>query len=244
MKTKSSEISILTIDIGGSSVKATMLNKEGQHVQEFRKVKTPNPASPENIVNAIVGLTKDFPPYDMVSVGFPGYVKKGTVHTAPNLSTPLWQNVDFVKLLSETLGQPVRLVNDADLHGLGVINGDGLEMVITLGTGFGTALFMDGILLPHLELGQFPATKGKTYDGYIGDIAFAEIGIERWNKRLEKVIGNLKTTFNYDWLYIGGGNAKKISFKLDDNITLVKNTDGIRGGARLWELPENLFKNA
>jgi polyphosphate glucokinase len=120
------------------------------------------------------------------------------------------------------------------MQGLGVCRGEGLELVITLGTGFGTALLMDGTLLPHLEIGQHPFTRKRTYDQFIGNIALEEVGLEKWNRRLTKVLEVLKTVFNYDHLFISGGNSKKIGFDLDKNITLVSNMDGIRGGAKLW----------
>jgi polyphosphate glucokinase len=75
-------------------------------------------------------------------------------------------------------------------------------MVITLGTGFGTALFLEGNLLPHLEIAHHPVSKDRTYDQYIGDKALDEAGLEKWNRRLKKVIGILKTVFNYDSLYL------------------------------------------
>ena len=106
--------------------------------------------------------------------------------------------------------------------------------MITLGTGFGTALLMNGTLLPHLEIGQHPFTRKKTYDQFIGNNALENIGLEKWNKRLHKVINVLKTVFNYDHLFISGGNAKKITISLDKNVTLVSNIDGIKGGAKLW----------
>src|SRR5690606_24834301 len=109
-----------------------------------------------------------------------------------------------------------------------------LEMVVTLGTGFGTSLLMDGVLLPHLEIGQHPYTRRKTYDQFVGNAALESIGLDKWNKRLRKVIATLKTVFNYDHLFISGGNAKKITIELDTNVTLVSNMDGIKGGAKLW----------
>ena len=126
------------------------------------------------------------------------------------------------------------MVTDADMQGLGVAAGQGLEMVITLGTGFGTALLMDCVLLPHLEIGQHPFTRKKTYDQFIGNNAMEDVGPEKWNKRLKNVISVLKTVFNYDHLFISGGNSKKITIDLDKNITLVSNMDGIKGGAKLW----------
>ena len=241
MKNTSASIKILAIDIGGSSIKATVLNQEGELLQDYKKVKTPIPAAPEKVLEAIQNLVKSFQNYDHISVGFPGYIKKGIVFTAPNLGTNLWQDVNLNKLLSDALNKPVRIANDADMQGLGVVSEKGLELVITLGTGFGTALLMDGNLLPHLELAHHPVTKKKTYDDYIGDDALKNKGEEKWNKRMKRILNILKTVFNYDRLYIGGGNADKLNFKLDENIKIITNKDGIKGGARVWQLDEGLF---
>jgi len=229
------EEKILSIDIGGSRIKAILLDKDGKMLIEYQRLDTPTPANPERVMETIGELTKSFAGYTRVSVGFPGYVRKGIVHTAPNLGTENWQDVDLGKRLTDLLIHPVRVVNDADLQGLGIARGQGLEMVITLGTGFGTALLMDGVLLPHLELAHHPITKTREYDDYIGNRGFLEVGQEKWNSRLKKVITILKTVFNYDHLYISGGNAKKIDFSLEDNITVATNLDGIRGGAKLWQ---------
>jgi polyphosphate glucokinase len=137
--------------------------------------------------------------------------------------------------------KPVRIANDADMQGLGVVREQGLEMVITLGTGLGTALLLDGHLLPHLELAHHPIKKNKTYDDYIGDKALKKTGVKKWNKRMKNVLDILKTVFNYDRLYIGGGNSGKLNFKLDENIKIISNKDGIKGGAKLWQLDEALF---
>lgn len=229
---------ILSIDIGGTRIKATVLNHEGEMSFEYQKIETPPSGEPEDVVTAIRTLLREFPHCDMASVGFPGYVRNGVVNTAPNLGTEKWRGVPLAQILAEELEKPVRLVNDADMQGLGVIQGDGLELVVTLGTGFGTALFMDGHLLPSLELAHHPIEQNKTYDQYIGDQAFKDIGEEDWNERLKKVTKILKLVFNYDRLYLGGGNSRKINFTLDDNVTVVSNREGIRGGSKLWMLPE------
>jgi polyphosphate glucokinase len=246
MKSTPSQVKILSIDIGGSHIKATILNKKGELKMDYDKVVTPAPASPENVIKSIKSLVKDFPAYDKVSVGFPGYVKNGVIKTAPNLDTKLWAGVDFSKKLGEALGKPTQVVNDADMQGLGVVSGKGLEMVVTLGTGFGTALLMNGHLLPHLELAHHPIKDGSTtYDKYIGEKALEKEGREKWNKRMQKVFKVLKTVFNYDTLYIGGGNSDKLTFKLDKNMKIVTNADGIKGGSRLWTTDdENTTKRA
>jgi len=226
---------ILSIDIGGSRVKATMLDENGLSLMEYQKIDTPLPASPENVLSVIVQLANQLPGYDKISTGFPGYVKNGTVHTAPNLGTDSWKGTNLAELLSTKLGKPARVVNDADMQGLGIARGNGFEIVATLGTGFGTAFLNNGILLPHIEFAHHPVSKERDYDEYLGDKALLEVGEERWNKRMKKVLAILKTVFNYDHLYLGGGNAKKLNFKLDDNITIATNRDGIKGGARLWQ---------
>lgn len=244
MKKKPQGTKILSIDIGGSTIKATVLDEEGNLLQDFQKVRTPKPAAPEKILKAILSLTSNFQPFDRISVGFPGYIKKGIVYSAPNLGTELWENVNLNHLISEAFKKPVRVVNDADLHGLGVVSEEGLEMVITLGTGFGTALLLDGNLLPHLELAHHPVTKKRTYDQYIGKAAYNKVGIKEWNKRVKGIIKHLKTVFNYDRLYIGGGNASKLNFNLEEDITIINNKDGIKGGARLWQLDDNNFRKS
>ncbi len=224
---------ILTIDIGGSNIKATVLNSHGKIVEPYKKEPTPNPATPIAVIAAIKKLATQFTTFDKISVGFPGYVKDGIVHTAPNLGKG-WANTDLAKKLSTIFKKPVRLVNDADLQGLGVAKGKGFEIVITVGTGFGTAFLLDGKLLPHMELAHHPLNGKKDYDNYIGEATLLRIGKKEWKKRMQRVLGILVTVFNYDHLYISGGNADLLTFRLAKNISIVSNKDGIKGGARLW----------
>lgn len=229
------EEKILSIDIGGSHIKATILNSSGIFLQDYERLLTPTPATPVKVLDVIKQLSQKFPHYDKVAAGFPGFIKDGVVKTAPNLSTADWANFNLAKALEEALGKPALVVNDADFQGLSVVSGKGLELMITLGTGFGTALLRDGVLMPHLEIAHHPVTKNKDYDEYIGEFEFKRIGKKKWNKRMKRVIEILKVVYNYDRLYISGGGAKEINFKLDDNIVIAGNRDGIKGGARLWE---------
>ncbi|GAB3013509.1 ROK family protein [Niabella terrae] len=224
----------LAIDIGGSKIKACTLNKNGRILQDYIKTPTPKPATPPRVIEVIKQLTGDFK-YDRISTGFPGYVRDGIVHTAPNLDSGLWSGINFAEELMLALGKPARVINDADLLGLGCVSGKGFEMMVTLGTGFGTATYLDGIVLPHLEIAHFPIHKGKDYDHYIGEAAFKKIGRKSWNKRMIYVFEILKTVFNYDRLYIGGGLAKKLDFQPDENMIMVTNIEGIDGGVKLWE---------
>jgi polyphosphate glucokinase len=234
MKSTPQQLKVLSIDIGGSHIKGTILNEKGELQKKYEKLPTPVPASPENVIDTIKALVKDFPEFNKISVGFPGYVRDGVIKTAPNLSNELWKDFDLAKKLGEELGQEARVVNDADMQGLGVVDGKGLELVVTLGTGFGTAVLLNGNLLPHLEFSHQPVGKVASYDKYIGEAALVKEGDKKWNKRMKKVFTTLKTVFNYDFLYIGGGNSDLLTFKLDKNMKVVSNADGIKGGARLW----------
>lgn len=228
-------IKILAIDIGGSNIKATVLNSEGDYLKEYEREKTPSPPSPRNVVDLIKTLASRFPEYDKITAGFPGYVKNGIVKTAPKLGNDIWKDYNLQKELSKILGKPALVINDADLQGLSLAKGKGVEMVITLGTGFGSAIMRDGLLMPHLEMSQHPITKSKNYNDYVGEAALLKIGKERWVKRMKKVLGILKIVFNYDHLYISGGNAKLLTFELDDNVSIENNREGIKGGAVLWK---------
>lgn len=225
---------ILSIDIGGSHIKAITLNSNGDFLSDYQRLPTPAPSTPGKVLDVILQLAKKFISYDAVAAGFPGYVKNGVIKTAPNLGTNQWVDFDLQKKLSELLKKPALVINDADLQGISLVTGKGLEMMITLGTGFGTALLEDGVLIPHLELAHHPITKSKTYDQYIGEAELKRIGNKKWNVRMQRVISILKTVFNYDHLYISGGNASLLKFKLDDNVTICGNRDGIKGGAKLW----------
>lgn len=229
------EQKILCIDIGGSHIKGAIVNEEGTLQTNYIKFDTPVPATPDKVMVVIQQLATASPGYEKISVGFPGYVKEGVVMTAPNLGTEAWHNINLAEEVSKLLGKPAQVVNDADLQGLGIARGKGFEIVATIGTGFGTAFLYNGKLLPHLELAHHPISKGRDYDQYIGQLALDECGKEKWNKRMMKVLSVIKTVFNYDHLYLGGGNASKLKFQLDDNISIVSNIEGIKGGARLWK---------
>jgi polyphosphate glucokinase len=225
----------LAVDIGGTGVKLALLDSKGRILGETIRVPTPMPpVAPELLADTIDTAAKMLGPFDRASVGFPGMVRNGRVLTAPHLGTEVWAGFDFQEALSERWKKPVRVMNDADVQGFGAINGRGVEMVLTLGTGAGTALFENGRILPHLELAHHPVRGNKTYDEYVGKAALDRKGAKKWNKRVERVIGILRRLVNFDHLYIGGGNAKHISFTLPHDVTIVPNSDGLTGGIALW----------
>ena len=224
----------LAIDIGGTRLKAGLIDAAGGMVGERVRCSTPQPAPPGAVLDALATLATQLGRFDRISVGFPGVVRAGKVLTAPNLGNKAWHGFELASALTARFNRPVRLLNDASVQGLGVITGHGLECVITLGTGFGFALYQDGRLAPHLEVGQHPAHKDKTYDGYVGLAALKDVGPKRWNRRVRRAIAQLETLVNYDTLFIGGGNAKLIDFDLPPHVQVVSNDAGITGGVRLW----------
>ncbi len=224
----------LAIDIGGTRLKAGILDANGDMVSGPDRMDTPHPSPPDAVLPMLAELVRPLGAYDRISVGFPGVVRGGRTLTAPNLGTAVWHDFPLADEIGRRLGKPARVLNDASVQGLGVISGDGLECVITLGTGFGFALFEDGLLAPHMEVGQHPVAKGKTYDHYLGNAALHKVGRKKWNKRLQKAIGFLDTLVTYDTLLIGGGNAQVIDFDLPPNVRIVPNAAGITGGVKLW----------
>jgi polyphosphate glucokinase len=230
----------LCVDIGGTGIKTLVLGPDGKAVGERKRVDTPRPATPRALVKAIVGLAGQQGAFDRVSVGFPGVVRKGVVHTAFNLHKD-WVGVDVDRLLTKELGKPVRAANDADVQGLGAAKGEGVELVITLGTGFGSSLFVDGRLVPNVQLAHHTGWNKKTYEDELGNKALKKAGKKKWNKRVSRAIESLSALFNYDRLYIGGGNAQKIKFELPPRVKVVSNVEGLLGGLALWNGEENSY---
>ena len=231
---------ILSYDIGGTGLKAAVLNSKGDLISDHVRVLTPKPCPPPLLVKTLKELAAPLKGYDRVAVGFPGVVRGPKVITAPNLGTEDYAGFDLAGRLSKALGKPTRIINDADMQGFAVVKGKGLEMVVTLGTGFGSALFRDGELMPHMEIAHMPAHKDKTFDEFIGDKERKKVGQKEWNKRVEKMLPYLFTLLNYDRLYISGGNAKHLTIALPRNARVVPNLSGIKGGAGLWR--QNVWK--
>lgn len=226
-------VTTLAVDIGGSGIKALLLDEAGQPLSTRGRVETPKPATPKAVIAVIADLAKAKGPFDRVSVGFPGVVRQGVTVTAPNLDAS-WKGYKLAASLKRVLGKPVRVANDADVQGFGAIAGRGVEVVMTLGTGMGSALFVDGRLVPNLELAHHPFRKGMTYEEQLGNMALKKAGKEKWNSRLGKAIQALDALFNYDVLYIGGGNTKHIAIPLPANVKVVPNVAGLLGGIALW----------
>ncbi len=225
----------LALDVGGTGLKASLLGPDGRMIADRVRVATPHPAPPRAMVAALARLVKPLPAFDRVSVGFPGVVRSGRVVTAPHFGNDLWAGFPLAAVLARTLGKPVRVANDADVQGLGAIRGRGLEFVITLGTGLGTALFRDGALMPHMEFAQFPYRKHPTFNDYVGDAAMKKAGKKKWSRRVARVIADFRTLLNFDALYVGGGNAGHLELELPADVHLVSNDDGLTGGIALWK---------
>jgi polyphosphate glucokinase len=231
----------LAIDIGGTRLKATILDAFGNPIAEPVRVLTPRPATPDAIFTALTTLVAPLGPFDRVSAGFPGIVLDGIVKDAPNLHAT-WARVGLADRLAKLFKRPARALNDAGIQGFGVINGGGLEMVLTLGTGLGCGLFYQGMYIPNLELGHHPFRKDKTYEEYLGAAALESAGLEKWNRHLEKAIAQIDPIWNPDRIYLGGGNAKHVTIPLPANVRIASNTAGLLGGIALWDGREAITK--
>jgi len=223
----------LAIDIGGTGLKALVLDPRGRALTERVRIETPRPATPRAVLGALVKLVRPLPSYHRVSVGFPGVVRAGTIHSAPNLH-PAWAGFALADTLRKRLGKPTRVLNDAGVQGYGVVRGKGLEMVLTLGTGLGCALFLDGRYVPNLELAHHPYRKGRTYEEYLGARALEAVGKKKWNRRLSRALAQIDPIWNPDRIYLGGGNAKHVRVELPAHVEVTSNVAGLLGGIALW----------
>lgn len=224
----------LAIDIGGTGLKALIIDPRGKPVTERARVETPRPATPAAVLRALQLLVGPLGSFDRVSAGFPGVVFHGVVKTAPNLH-PSWQNYPLADALAKRLGKPARALNDAGVQGFGVISGKGLEMVLTLGTGMGCALFYDGTYIPNLELAHHPFRKGQTYEELLGANALERDGKKKWNRHVARALAQIEPVWNPDLIYLGGGNAKHLKIELPANVRITSNVAGLLGGIALWD---------
>jgi polyphosphate glucokinase len=226
---------ILCIDVGGTGLKAAVIAPSGRYLVKRQRMKTPRQRKPRQIVKALADLAAPMGSFDCVTIGFPGVVKRGRVITAPHFGTKDWKGFDLAGAMAKKFGKPVKLLNDADVQGLAAIGGEGLELVCTLGTGFGTAWFREGELMPHMDLAHLVVRKKDDFDLYVGDKTRRRLGNQHWNKRIKKLIGVLQTVFAYDRLYLGGGNSRCVKLRLPSNVTIVSNDAGMEGGAFAWK---------
>lgn len=207
-----------------------VVNEIGEPIGERQRLPTPEPKNPENVLKTIKVLAKQAGKFHRASVGFPGIVRNGVVSGAPNLD-PAWDHFHLTKALSKMFRKkPVRAANDADIQGFGAISGKGVELVLTLGTGVGSALFVDGRLIPNVEVGK----------NRLRNEEFERLGKKLWNNRLVKAVTKLERMFHYERLYIGGGNAAQVDIsRLPGNVTIVSNLNGLLGGIALWHDPHD-----
>ena len=238
----------LAIDIGGSGLKAIVLAPDGRMVSDRHRRETPYPCTPSVLLDELTELAAGQPEHDRVSVGFPGTIRKGRVRVVPAFSrrkpgqppdpelVALWTGFELETALRERFGKPTRVANDADVQGCAVISGRGMELVVTLGTGIGSAVFFDGVLLPHMELSHGRFGEGLSIEVACGDNERQKIGKDAWRDRVMDALDAFEEMVLPDHLYIGGGNAKKLDpDKIGPNRTIVPNISGLLGGIALWD---------
>jgi polyphosphate glucokinase len=207
---------LLGIDIGGSGVKGAVVDTtKGVFVTDRLRLETPRPATPDAVTERVARIAEHLDWQGPAGITFPGVVSYGRIHTAANLH-PEWIGVDAATRFTEAVGGPVAVLNDADAAGVaeqafGAANGvAGTVVVVTLGTGIGTALIRDGHLVPNLELGHLPL-HGASAEQYASDAARERDGLsfEEWAGRLTEYFRALEALLWPDLFVIGGGVSKR-----------------------------------
>jgi polyphosphate glucokinase len=243
-----STLATLAIDIGGTGLKASVLDQQGRMEHERVRVDTPYPLAPKRLVEELEELIEKLPAFDRVSIGFPGMVRAGRILSAPHFISKrgpggrpdpelvaAWAHFDLEAEMAKVTGKPTKVANDADLQGAAVVTGKGFEAVLTLGTGFGSAFFFEGKLLPHFELAHHPLGRRGEYNDYVGEATRKRIGDKKWRKRVMTAIEAVRGLTFFDHCFVGGGNAVRLGDHLPRGVSLVDNQAGILGGIKLWE---------
>ena len=212
----------LVVDVGGNNVK---MRCEGQ--DERRKAPTGAEYTPDQLVADIRKLSQGWS-FDRVSLGCPGPVKDNMIARPLVNLGPGWPDYDF----SAALGVPVRLVNDAVMQAIGSFRG-GKMLFLGLGTGLGTTLISDQVVLP-LEIGHLPYRKDRSYEDYVGMRGLLARGQPRWEKHVHKVVELFRLALLVDDVVLGGGNARKLK-RVPDGARLGDNENAFVGGFRIWE---------
>ncbi|MFA5298226.1 MAG: ROK family protein [Lutibacter sp.] len=237
---------ILGIDVGGTGIKAAIVNIEtGKIISERRRISTPKPATPEAVAKIINRFIKHFKWKGSVGCGFPTPLAHGKCLTGGNLHED-WKGMHVDEFFKKATGNEFFVVNDADAAGIAEISFGagkdikGVVIMITIGTGIGSAMFLDGKLLPNTELGHLMNRHGDSFESYAADSARKrdKLSQKKWGKRLHKYFDHLNFIFSPDLFIIGGGASKnldKFSYKIDISTPIVsaqsENDAGIIGAA-------------
>ncbi|ADV68436.1 polyphosphate--glucose phosphotransferase [Deinococcus maricopensis] len=236
---------ILGIDIGGSGIKGAPVDvTTGQLLAERHRIPTPEGADPDDVARVITEIQRHFGWDGPVGCTFPGVVRRGTTLTAANVSKD-WVGLDAAKLLADATGTPVQVLNDADAAGLAEArfgagkDVTGVVILLTFGTGIGSAVIQHGTLLPNTEFGHMEFN-GHEAEAWASDRARErdELGWKAWAKRAGAFMGYLEMLFSPDLFIVGGGVSKKAD-KWQDHLDLrtpvqpatLKNAAGIVGAA-------------
>ncbi len=206
---------ILGLDIGGSGIKGAIVDvATGVLVTPRHRIPTPNPATPEAVVETAVQLVQHFAWRGPIGCGFPAVIKGGIIHTAANVS-PRWIGVNGRQMLEQAIGAPVAVLNDADAAGLAEMrlgagrDRDGVVLMLTVGTGIGTALFVNGVLVPNTELGHIEI-RGKDAESRASDSARERKGLsyQAWAPRFDEYLQRISALLWPDLIIVGGGASK------------------------------------
>lgn len=212
---------VLAVDIGGSHVKMRVFGR-----REMRQFDSGPKLTPRRMVKHVHELTGDWS-YEAVTIGYPGVVLHNTVVVEPFNLGRGWVGFDFQK----AFGRPTRVMNDAAMQAVGSYDG-GRMLFLGLGTGLGSAMIVDGVVAP-MELAHLAYKKGRTYEDYVGARGLARLGTKKWNRIVNRVVTQLSTLLEADYVVLGGGNARKLK-RLPKNARLGSNDFAFLGGFRVW----------
>ena len=246
-------MTILGIDIGGTGIKGAPVNvKTGKLLAERFRIPTPQPSHPSALADAVAQIAAHFKYRGPAGITFPGIVKNGIVNFATNMA-PEWSEADASAIFAKRLGHPVTVMNDADAAGYAEMrfgagrDKKGVVLMLTFGTGIGSALFCDGVLIPNTEFGQLKI-RGKTAERRASERVREEedLSFKKWSKRVSEYLADLEPLLSPELFIVGGGISKKADkflprlaamTKVPIEVAVLQNNAGIIGAACLAKKP-------
>lgn len=223
----------LCVEVWGPRITSSLLTARGESKSDRHSTRVQRASHPDKVLDAIVQLASKYKNFERVAVGFPGVVREGIITRSPLGSA--WKDYPLSRQLQVKLECLVKVASVFDIKGLSVIEGEGVELVLTLDAEFGSALFLDGRMVPNFSLGPHPFRKKHSYEDYVGAAALKAVGVKAWSKRVLRTLDLVGPMLNPRMIYLTGAHAKRLKTDLPPGVSIVQSPASFLGSDRLWD---------
>ncbi|MFO0620680.1 MAG: ROK family protein [Polyangia bacterium] len=223
----------LLIDVGARSIRSLLIDGNGTPSGKRQRQEIERPIQPSSVLAAIKKLIPDTT-FTQISVCVPGAVKQGVIQASSGLGCSMI-DFDLQRELAQAFERPVRVRSKAEWLGLGVVRGEGTELVLTLGKTLGVAVFFDGKLIPNVDLSQQLLRKSKTYQQCICSAARKKLGARKWSRMVRRAMAQLQSLFSPQRIYLYGCEVSALKGKLPDGVEHIEDKQALRTVVSDWD---------